>query len=275
MEAEFAALPDDVDALKAALLAARADVARVTAEAAAALAEKSSNLALIAHLKLQIEKLNRERFGPRSERTARLLDQMELQLEELEASATEDELAAETAAAKTTTVAGFTRARPARRPFPEHLPRERVVVPGSTTCACCGGTRLSKLGEDVTETLEVVPRQWKVIQHVREKFSCRDCERISQPPAPFHVTPRGWAGPSLLAMILFEKFGQHQPLNRQAERYAREGVSLSLSRWPTRSAPARPCCCRCSTACRPTSWPPSGYTATTPRCLSLRGARPI
>ena len=217
MDAALAALPDDVDALKAALLAARA-------ETAIAIAEQSSNRALIAHLKLQIEKLNRDRFGPRSERTARLLDQMELQLEELEATATEDELAAETAAAKTTTVAGFTRARPARRPFPEHLPRERVVVPGPVACACCGGPRLSKLGEDVTETLEVVPRTWKVIQHVREKFSCRDCERISQPPAPFHVTPRGWAGPNLLAMMLFEKFGQHQPLNRQAERYGREGV---------------------------------------------------
>jgi hypothetical protein len=75
----------------------------------------------------------------------------------------------------------------------------------------------------------VIPRQWKVIQHVREKFTCRDCEKISQAPAPFHVIPRGWAGPSLLAMILFEKFGQHQPLNRQAERYAKEGVPLSLS----------------------------------------------
>jgi transposase len=85
------------------------------------------------------------------------------------------------------------------------------------------------VGEDVTDTLEVIPRQWKVIQTVREKFTCRDCERISQPPAPFHPTPRGWAGPSLLAMIVFEKFGQHQPLNRQAERYAREGVELSLS----------------------------------------------
>jgi len=68
-----------------------------------------------------------------------------------------------------------------------------------------------------------------VIQHVREKFTCRDCEKISQAPAPFHVIARGWAGPSLLAMILFEKYGQHQPLNRQAERYAREGVPLSLS----------------------------------------------
>jgi transposase len=89
--------------------------------------------------------------------------------------------------------------------------------------------KLSKLGEDVTETLEVIPRQWKVIQTVREKFSCRQCETITQPPAPFHVTPRGFAGPNLLAMVLFEKFGQHQPLNRQSERYAREGIDLSLS----------------------------------------------
>lgn len=68
-----------------------------------------------------------------------------------------------------------------------------------------------------------MPRQWKVIETVREKFSCRDCEKISQTPAPFHVIPRGWAGPSLLAMLLYEKFGQHQPLNRQTERYALEG----------------------------------------------------
>ena len=103
------------------------------------------------------------------------------------------------------------------------------MVPGQTTCSCCGGARLRKLGETVTETLEVIPRQWKVIQHVREKMTCRDCEKISEPPAPFHVTPRGWAGPNLMAMLLFEKFGQHQPLNRQAERYARERVPLSLS----------------------------------------------
>ncbi len=192
-------------------------------------AQAADDQAQIAHLRLQIVKLQRERFGQRSERSARLLDQLELQLEDLEASATEDELAAELATAKTTQVAAFTRKRASRKPFPEHLPRERVIVPGPTACLCCGGTRLSKLGEDVTETLEVIPRQWKVIQHVREKFSCRDCETIGQTPAPFHVVPRGWAGPSLLAMILFEKYGQHQPLNRQAERYAREGVPLSLS----------------------------------------------
>ena len=154
---------------------------------------------------------------------------MELAFEELESSASEDEIAAERATAKTTNVVAFTRKRPARQPFPAYLPRERVVEPGPTACLCCGSTRLRKLGEDITETLEVIPRQWKVIQHVREKFTCRGCEKISQAPAPFHVIARGWAGPSLLAMILFEKYGQHQPLNRQAERYAREGVPLSLS----------------------------------------------
>jgi transposase len=110
-----------------------------------------------------------------------------------------------------------------------HLPRERVVIDPPAACDYCGGTRLRKLGEDVTRTLEVIPRQWKVIETVREKFTCRDCEKISQAPAPFHVIARGWAGANLLAMVLFEKFGQHQPLNRQAERYAREGVPISLS----------------------------------------------
>ena len=215
-------LPEDIEALQAALLATRAELASVRAQ-------QSDDQALIAHLKLQIKKLNRDRHGPRSERTARLLDQLELTLEELEASASEDELAAEMAAAKTTKVASFTRKRPSRQPFPEHLPRARVLVRGPTSCTCCGGLRLSKLGEDITETLEVIPKSWKVIQYVREKFSCRDCERISQAPAPFHVIPRGWDGPSFLAMVLFEKFGQHQPLNRQAERYAREGVPISLS----------------------------------------------
>ena len=103
------------------------------------------------------------------------------------------------------------------------------MVPPPTSCACCGSDRLSKIGEDVTETLEVIPRRWKVIQTVREKFTCRHCEKISQPPAPFHATPRGWAGPNLLAMIVFDKYGQYQPLNRQRDRYAREGVDLSLS----------------------------------------------
>nr|AGS16701.1 putative transposase [Shinella sp. HZN7] len=113
--------------------------------------------------------------------------------------------------------------------FPNTCRANASSSPPPTACPCCGSAKLSKLGEDITETLEVIPRQWKVIQTVREKFTCRECEKIAQPPAPFHVTPRGFAGPNLLAMILFEKFAQHQPLNRQSERYAREGVDLSLS----------------------------------------------
>ena len=214
---------------QAAAMNAQAASVNAVADAANARADLSSTEALISHYKLEIEKLRRLLYGTRSERTARLLEQMELQLEELEATATEDELAAEQAAARSQTIPSFQRKRPSRKPFPEHLPRERVVIPAPASCACCGSDRLSKLGEDITETLEVVPRQWKVIQTVREKFSCRACETITQPPAPFHVTPRGFAGPSLLAMILFEKFGQHQPLNRQSERYAREGIDLSLS----------------------------------------------
>jgi transposase len=221
-------LPDDVETLKQLLLARDGELAQARAEAASARAEVSSAEALITHLRLTIEKLKRDLFGPSNERKARLVDQMELQLEELEAAASEDELAAEKAAA-TTEVRAFTRSKPARKPFPAHLPRERVIVPGPITCSCCGSSRLAKLGEDVTETLEVVPRQWKVVQLVREKFTCRDCEKISQAPAPFHVLPRGFAGPSLLAMILFEKYGQHQPLNRQSERYAREGIDLNVS----------------------------------------------
>ena len=216
------AAPTDIEALRAALAVAEA-------RAEAAVAKASNAEAIIASLTLMVEKLRREIYGQRSERKARLLDQLELELEELEARASEDELAAEQAAAKTSTVKSFSRRRPSRKPFPEHLPRERVVVPAPEVCGCCGSARLSKLGEDITETLEVIPRSWKVVQTVREKFTCRDCEKISQAPAPFHVTPRGWAGPSLLAMILFEKYGQHQPLNRQSERYAREGVELSLS----------------------------------------------
>jgi transposase len=223
------AVSPDIEALRAALAVAEARADEAEARAMRAVAEASNAEAIIAALKLMIEKLRRELYGQRSERKARLLDQLELKLEELEANASEDELAAEQAAAKTSTVTSFTRNRPSRKPFPEHLPRERVVVPAPAVCGCCGSDRLCKLGEDVTETLEVIPRRWKVIQTVREKFSCRDCEKISQPPAPFHVTPRGWAGSSLLAMILFEKYGQHQPLNRQSERYRREGVELSLS----------------------------------------------
>ena len=212
-------LPEAINALKAALIAERS--ARQQAEARASGAE-----AMVAHLKLVIAKLRRERFAPSAERSSQLLDQLELQLEELEAGATEDELAA--ASQNRTVVPSFTRRKPVRAPFPAHLPRQRVVIPAPAACPCCGG-KLAKLGEDVTETLEVVPRQWKVVQTVREKFTCRSCEKVTQPPAPFHTIARGRAGASLLAMILSAKYGHHQPLNRQSESFAREGIDLDVS----------------------------------------------
>jgi transposase len=216
-----ATLSSDVTTLRAALVDAEAEAAR-------AKAINADLAARVALLELQNEKMRRALYGQRSERGQLLIDQLELGLEELEASAGEDEALGARAAAGTT-VEAFTRARPSRKPLPAHLPRERVVVPAPTSCACCGSDRLSKLGEDVTETLEVIPRQWKVVQTVRERFACRACEAVIQPPAPFHATPRGLFGPSFLAMVMFEKFGTHQPLNRQRDRYAREGVEISLS----------------------------------------------
>lgn len=224
--------PDDIESLKRLLVTERAARFEAEAKAAFATAQVSGAEAIIAHLKLAIEKMRRELFGSRSERGHKLLDQMEFELEDLEATAAQDEAAAEMAAMRAgllTLIPAHQRRRSGRRPFPDQLPRERVIIPGPSACLCCGSSRLAKLGEDITETLEVVPRQWKVIQHVREKFTCRACETISQAPAPFHVIARGHAGPSLLAMVLHDKFALHQPLNRQSETYAREGVDLPLS----------------------------------------------
>jgi transposase len=205
-------LPEDMAGLKAALLETRAKLTGAEA--------------LIEQLQLLIDKMKRAMFGPRSERSQRLIDQLELELEELAAAAAEDEAKAEAARVE---VQGFTRRKTTRRDFPADLPRRRVVHAAPSTCPCCGGTKLSKIGEDITETLDVVPRQWFVTEHVREKFSCRACERITQPPAPFHAIARGFAGPSLLAMMLVAKYANHQPLNRQSEQYAREGIELSVS----------------------------------------------
>ena len=214
-------LPDDIAALKTMLRSERA--ARLAAEA-----EALARSLLIEKLKLTIKKLRHEQFGQSSERGA-LLDQLELQLADLEENSAPAETAAQIVTVEKITVSSFERRKPARRPLPAHLPRERIVYPAPSTCPCCGDNRLRKIGEDVTETLELIPRQWKVIQHVREKFSCRACEAISQPPAPWHPIARGRAGPKLLAHILFAKYGLHLPLNRQSDVYQREGIELEVS----------------------------------------------
>src|SRR6516225_11807584 len=216
------ALPNDIGTLQTALAAERA--ARQQAEARASGAE-----AMVAYLKLLIAKMKRERFGQSAERGRKLLDQLELQLEELEANATEDAVAVALAEPEASSVrSAASRRKPVRAPLPAHLPRERIVMPAPPSCPCCGG-KLFKLGEDVTETIEVAPRQWKVIRTVRKKFSCRSCETITRPPTPYHAIARARAGASLLAMILYAKFGQHQPLNRQSKSFAREGIELDVS----------------------------------------------
>jgi transposase len=212
-----AQLPDDVALLKAMLIEENRRVSDLDAE--------------IENLKLQIAKLRHARFGNSSERTSVLLDQLELQLGELVERRAQETATEEITAARapvSSKPASRQRKAPARRPLPDHLPRERVVLPSPQACPCCGG-RLRKLGEDVTETLERVPARWKVVQYVREKMTCRSCEAIAQPPAPSHPIARGRAGPQLLAEILSGKYGAHLPLNRQSELFAREGVDLDVS----------------------------------------------
>jgi transposase len=157
------------------------------------------------------------------------MEQLELAIEDLE-----ETQAAEQAKLETTSPTGVNdkQARPprqARRPLPDNLPVERIVEPPPCACGKCGSIRLRKLGEVVSKTLECEPRRWKIVEHVREKFTCRDCEAITEPPAPSRPIPRGLAGPSLLAMVLVSKFLLHVPLNRQSEAYRREGVEIDES----------------------------------------------
>lgn len=136
------ALPNDINVLKEALIIERASGSILAAELAVAQPNASEDLALIAQKKLRIAKLERQVCGQRSERSARLIDQLALVFEELEASTTEDELAAELAVARTTSVRGFARKRSEHNTFPDHLPRKRVVVEALESCDCCGGNRL-------------------------------------------------------------------------------------------------------------------------------------
>jgi transposase len=220
-------LPSDLASAQAMILAERAARMAAEAKAAEASAVRQGLTLEIERLKLEIARLRRERFGPSAERSARL-EQLELSLEDLEEAAAEADAAQAPDAGETTEVGGFTRRKPARRPLPEHLPRTRVVYPAPAACPCCGG-RVRKLGEVVTESLERVPASWFVVQHVREKVSCRACEAITEAPAPFHPIARGRAGPNLLAEVIFAKYGLHLPLHRQSERFAREGVPIEVS----------------------------------------------
>ena len=181
----------------------------------------------IENLKLLILKLKRMHFGPRSEKLDRDIQQLELQLEELEANqAAADPLPMPPAADASHKKAPR---KPARRPLPAELPREtETLAPQQEACPDCGG-KLRALGEDVSEMLEYVPAHFKVIRTVRPKMSCACCSRIVQEPAPHRPIDRGLAGPGLLAHVLVSKYADHLPLYRQSEIYARQGVELDRS----------------------------------------------
>jgi transposase len=212
-----AALPDldslDPEAVKA-LLIAHHEQYTTTLNARASEIDR---------LVLLVEKLQRMLFGTKSEKVLRQIEQLELQLEELQAANAIEERAAVASADRPVA------AKPFRRPLPEHLPREvHTHMPEHAACPGCGG-RLRELGEDVAEMLEYVRACFKVIRHVRPKLSCEACSQIVQAPAPSRPIDRGLAGPGLLAHVLVAKYGDHQPLYRQSEIYAREGVDLDRS----------------------------------------------
>jgi transposase len=215
-------LPPDLAAAHAMILAQREQLTLAKGEVTVGRLE-------IERLKLMLAKARREQFGQSSERGKLLVEQLELAIEDLEETQAEQETKAEIAAPEAAKEKRAQNPRPPRRPLPDNLPVERIVEPAPCACGKCGSARLHKLGEVVSKTLECEPRRWKIIEHVREKFSCRDCEAITEAPAPSHPIPRGFAGPSLLAMVLVNKFLLHQPLNRQSKTYAREGVEIDIS----------------------------------------------
>jgi transposase len=182
----------------------------------------------IEHLKLLLAKLHRMQFGRKSEKLSRQIEQLELRLEELESNRSEKEPAPlePTSLPASATTTG---AKPSRHALPGHLPREtRRHEPKETVCPQCQG-ELRKLGEDVAEVLEYVPASFRVIRHVRPKLSCTKCDCIVQAEAPRRPIERGLAGPGLLAHVLVSKYCDHQPLYRQSEIYARQGIDLERS----------------------------------------------
>jgi transposase len=188
--------------------------------------ELDSRASEIAHLKLLLDKLQRMLFGARSEKLVRQVAQLELQLEELETSRDEEEVAIPLPLLE---LVEQEPKLPSSRSLPEHLPREvETHRPETSCCPGCGGT-LREFGEDVSEVLEYVPESFKVIRHVRPKFSCGRCEIVVEAPAPSRPIARSYAGPGLLAHVLVAKYCDHTPLNRQSEIYAREGVDLDRS----------------------------------------------
>jgi len=186
--------------------------------------ELRSSSERIEHMKLMIEKLRHTIFGTKSEKIVLKLEQLEFKLEEEETTQAEME-----AVCDRVSPARGAKTRPERKPLPGHLDREVVThVPGRDCCPDCG-SQLRKFGEDISEQLEYIPDSFKVIRHVRPKFSCTGCDRVVEAPAPSRPIERGLAGPGLLAHVIVSKFADHLPLYRQSEIYGRQGVDISRS----------------------------------------------
>ncbi|TRC75280.1 IS66 family transposase [Mesorhizobium sp. WSM4307] len=175
----------------------------------------------IERLQSIIKKLQRAQFGRSSERLDP--DQLALALEELDADIGRIQESRQVVSKPSTE-------RPShRKPLPDHLPREDVLVDvDSMICACCGGA-LHAIGESVSEMLDWVPAQLRVIRTTRPKYACRTCETVVQAPAPERPIAGGLATPALLAQVLVSKYCDHTPLYRQSQIFARNGVELPRS----------------------------------------------
>ena len=186
----------------------------------------------IENLKAQLAILRRSRYGRSSEKLDQEIEQLELLLGELEEGMAEGRTRAEQIAKSPTAPRRDKRkghTPHGRKPLPEHLPREEIVHPPASSCTCCGGTVLRKVGTHRTEVLEYVPSSFKVTVHLRDVVSCRLCETIMQAPLPSFPIERGRPGPGLLAHVVVGKYADGLPLHRQTEIYEREGVDLDRS----------------------------------------------
>jgi transposase len=175
----------------------------------------------IERLKLIIKKLQRAQFGRRSERLDD--DQLVLALDDLESDI------GQVGESHPITIAETAGALPKRKPLPDHLPREEILldVP-SDACPCYGGT-MHRIGESESEMLDWVPARLRVIRTTRPKYACRVCNKVVQAAAPERAIAGGLATPALLAQVLISKYCDHTPLYRQSQIFARHGVDLSRS----------------------------------------------
>ena len=178
----------------------------------------------IEHLKLQVEKFRHILFGAKSEKIVLKLEQMELELEEDETTQAEAE-----AFTERVQPSEAPKQRPVRKALPEHLPREVKIHTSSNDCCPDCGAALRQFGEDISEQLELIPETFIVIRHVRAKYSCTGCDRVVEALAPSRPIERGLAAPNLLARVIVSKYGDHLPLYRQSEIFARQGVEISRS----------------------------------------------